>query len=92
MPRRASRQNATAIVRSGSLLLKKSFCTRDQNFFWLYTRLSRKRCGRPHFLKSDFFKQENWRRAIWDFFNSIGQKLKLPHCDSNDWFTSMSRH
>jgi|HubBroStandDraft_6_1064221.scaffolds.fasta_scaffold114583_2 hypothetical protein len=22
------------------MLLKKSFCTRDQNFFWLYTRLS----------------------------------------------------
>jgi hypothetical protein len=21
-----------------------------------------------------------------------GQKLKLPHCDSNDWFTSMSGH
>jgi hypothetical protein len=21
-----------------------------------------------------------------------GQNLKLPHCDNNDWFTSMSRH
>jgi len=24
----------------GSMLLTKSFCTRDQNFFWLYTRFS----------------------------------------------------
>jgi hypothetical protein len=23
---------------------------------------------------------------------AMGQKLKLPHCDSDDWFTSMSRH
>ena len=22
----------------------------------------------------------------------VGQNLKLPHCDSNDWFTSISRH
>jgi hypothetical protein len=27
------------------MLLKKSFCTRDQNFFWLYTRLSCKDVG-----------------------------------------------
>jgi hypothetical protein len=32
-------------------LLQKSFCTRDQNFFWLYTRLSCKICGGPHCLK-----------------------------------------
>ena len=31
--------------RCGSMLLKKSFCTRDQNFFWLYTRLSCKDVG-----------------------------------------------
>jgi hypothetical protein len=22
----------------------------------------------------------------------LGQNLKLPHCDSNDWFTSISGH
>jgi hypothetical protein len=27
------------------ILLQKSFCTRDQNFFWLYTRLSCKDVG-----------------------------------------------
>jgi hypothetical protein len=27
------------------ILLQKSFCTRDQNFFWLYTRLSCKYVG-----------------------------------------------
>src|SRR5262245_25794676 len=31
--------------RLGSMLLKKSFCTRDQNFFWLYTRFSCKNLG-----------------------------------------------
>jgi hypothetical protein len=33
---------------------------------------------RPHRFggrRSDFFQQENWRRAICDFFNSIGHKL-----------------
>jgi hypothetical protein len=27
------------------ILLQKSFCTRDQNFFWLYTRISCKDVG-----------------------------------------------
>jgi uncharacterized protein GlcG (DUF336 family) len=32
-------------VRFETILLQKSFCTRDQNFFWLYTRLSCKDVG-----------------------------------------------
>jgi hypothetical protein len=35
----------TAGVRSWQILLQKPFCTRDQNFFWLYTRLSCKNVG-----------------------------------------------
>ena len=36
---------ATAQVRSWQTLLQKSFCTRHQNFFWLYTRFSCKDVG-----------------------------------------------
>jgi hypothetical protein len=32
-------------VSSWQILLQKSFCTRDQNFFWLYTRISCKDLG-----------------------------------------------
>jgi hypothetical protein len=35
----------SALVRLWQILLQKSFCTRDQNFFWLYTRLSCKDVG-----------------------------------------------
>jgi hypothetical protein len=36
--------------------------------------------------------RETTRRAIWDFFNSIGHFLSLPHRISNDRFTSVKRH
>jgi len=78
------------------MLLKKSFCTCDQNFFWLYTRLSCKNLGdltvwrktrwRPRYrdwghaessvVGQIFLQQANWRRAVWDFFNSIGHEPK----------------
>jgi hypothetical protein len=34
-----------SIRRYVPILLQKSFCIRDQNFFWLYTRLSCKYVG-----------------------------------------------
>jgi hypothetical protein len=36
---------APAQVGLWQILLQKSFCTRDENFFWLYTRLSCKDVG-----------------------------------------------
>jgi hypothetical protein len=39
---RIADQTLSALV---PILLQKSFCTRDQNFFWLYTRLSCKYVG-----------------------------------------------
>jgi hypothetical protein len=41
----ALRKSSATHVSVGSMLLKKSFCTRNQNFFWLYTRLSCKDVG-----------------------------------------------
>jgi hypothetical protein len=38
-------ESGSANVGSWQILLQKSFCTRDQNFFWLYTRFSRKDVG-----------------------------------------------
>ena len=44
-PYRDTRFAASAQVSFWQILLQKSFCTRDQNFFWLYTRLSCKYVG-----------------------------------------------